>query len=80
MTRSVRVAREGVNLTLNSLGTGSSQWWSICCDADSDYCRESAANPVLRDDDGCAGIWFRTSSQPLGGGVCRPVGLSLLTI
>ena len=71
---------EGVNLTLNSLGTGSSQWWSICCDADSDYCRESAANPVLRDDDGCAGIWFLTSSQPLGGGVFSRFGLSLITI
>ena len=35
---------------------------------------------VLEDDDGCAGIWFVTSSQPLGGGVFSRFGLSLITI
>jgi hypothetical protein len=70
--------QQGVNLTLKSEGAMS--WWSLCCDSASDYCRESAADPVLADDNSCAGIWFLTSSEPVGGGVFSRFGLSLITI
>ena len=60
---------QGLNLTLNS--QDSSVWWAVCCDASTDYCRDSAANPVLEDDDGCVGIWLLTSSRPVGGAVFR---------
>ena len=59
---------QSVNLTLSSAGM--SMWWAVCCDAATHYCQDSAANPVLKDGgDGCAGIWFLTSSEPVGGGV-----------
>ena len=72
---------QGVNLTLNRASESSSSiwWWAVCCDGGSDYCRDSAANPVLDDgdNDGCAGIWFVTSSQPVGGVLSLSFSFSL---